>query len=121
MWKRDEEKTNVWAFRAKIRNITLDSYLWTRPSPERILHSSKQRDSKVYQVHDLRVSEIYSQAVLAEKMDTELDTMWPAYNYLHARTHPIYCSFCYTLNHTILQYTVYTVIHSIQTNPFCDR
>lgn len=48
-------------------NITPDSYLWTRLSPEKILYSSKQRDSKVYQVHDLRVSEIYSQAVSAEK------------------------------------------------------
>lgn len=50
-----------------MRNITPDSYLWTRLSPEKILHSSKQRDSKVYQVHDLRVSVIYSQAS-AEKV-----------------------------------------------------
>ena len=46
-----------------MHNITPDSYLWTRVSPERILHSSKQQDSKVYQVHDLRVSEICSRAV----------------------------------------------------------
>lgn len=49
-------------------NITPDSYLWTRLSPERILHSSRQQVSKVYQVHDLRVSEIYSQARSAEKV-----------------------------------------------------
>lgn len=51
-----------------MHNITRDSYLWTYLSPERILHSSKQQDSKVYQVHDLRVSEIYSQAVSAKKV-----------------------------------------------------
>lgn len=51
-----------------MRNITPDSYLWTRLSPERILHSSKQHVSKVYQVHDLRVSEIYSRATSAEKV-----------------------------------------------------
>lgn len=53
-----------------MHNITPDSYLWTCLSPERILHSSKQQDSKVYQVHDLRVSEINSQAVSAKKSGT---------------------------------------------------
>lgn len=38
------------------------------PPPERIPHSSKRQDSKVYQVHDLRVSEIYRQAVTAENV-----------------------------------------------------
>lgn len=51
MWEKDEEKTDVWALRAKIHNnITPDSYLWTRLSPERIPHSSKQQDSKVYSI-----------------------------------------------------------------------
>lgn len=48
-----------------MRNITPDSYLWTHLFPKRILHSSNQQDSKVYQVHDLRVSEIYNQAEAA--------------------------------------------------------
>lgn len=61
-----KRKTNVWTFRAAMRNITPDSYLWTLVSPERILHSSKQQDSKVYQVHDPRVSEILNPAESAE-------------------------------------------------------
>lgn len=59
-----------------MHKITPDSYLWTCLFPERILHSSKQQDSKVYQVHDLRVSEIYSQAVSAvKKKHTEPELM----------------------------------------------
>ena len=55
------------AFRANIRSITPDCYLWTNPIPERIVHYSKQRDPKVYQVHDLRVGGIYKQALSAGK------------------------------------------------------
>lgn len=43
--------------------------------PGRILHSSKQQDSKVYQVHDLRVSGIYNQAESAKKSDRSRDHM----------------------------------------------
>ncbi len=85
-----------------MRNITPDSYLWTRLSPERILHSSKQQDSKVYQVHDLRVSEICSQAVSAEKVGHRTRQHEASIQlYTHARTHPTYCSFCYTFTHTV--------------------
>lgn len=79
-----------------MRNITPDSYLRTRLSPERILHSSKQQDSKVYQVHDLRVSEIYSQAVSAEKVG-------------HRTRHHVASIQLYTHMHAHTQLTVLSV------------
>lgn len=102
MWERDEEKTNVWALREKMRNITPDSYLWMHLSPERIPHSSKQQDSKVYQVHDLRVTEIHNQAVSAEKVRHRtryLVASIQLYTHMHTRD---FFLLLYTLPRTIL-------------------
>lgn len=89
-----------------MHNITPDSYLWTCLSPERILHSSKQQDSKVYQVHDLRVSEIYSQAVSAKKVG-------------HRTRNHVASIELYTHMHAYTQLTVLTVqayiLYNIQT------
>lgn len=59
--KRRGGENRCYTFREKKRCATD----WMHPSLERSLHSSKQQDSKAYQVRDLGVREIYSPAVWA--------------------------------------------------------
>ena len=100
------------AFRANIRSITPDRYLWTNPIPERIVHYSKQRDPRGYQVHDLRVGGIYKQALSAEK-SAENSTPSGQPTHTHTSTHtPHICAHTHTY---ILSLTDTTHTHT-QTN-----